>query len=323
MMVLNKDPAGFNYNRVLGADANFRFFRNLNVNGLVAKSFTPGAGVGSSGSDLLRRGGFSYRGNVLDTRVAYTLTGSRFNNELGFIPRTGVGRTDGYFGLHLRSSRYPAWLREFFPHYLITNMTRADGGAFDSRYADYHIPITLQNGTFIEGGVNANTEILNEAFTINSRRQITIAPGQYDYNEYFILWRGDQSATLSFSGRAGSGDFYDGRKQSYQFGPTVRLSSRLNTTVTWSRNIIALQSGEYTTDLLSSRMNYSFSTRMFVNALLQYNTDADQWTSNIRFNVIHRPLSDFFVVYNDRRDRVSGELVDRAVIAKVTYMMAF
>jgi hypothetical protein len=62
---------------------------------------------------------------------------------------------------------------------------------------------------------------------------------------------------------------------------------------------------------------------MFVNALLQYNTDADQWTSNIRFNVIHRPLSDFFVVYNDRRDRVSGLLIDRAVIAKVTYTMAF
>ena len=284
---------------------------------------TPEAVVGSAGSDVMTRGGFAYRGTILDTRAAHTRTGSRFNDELGFIPRTGIGRTDVWFGLHLRSARYPKWLREFFPHYQIVNITREDGGAFDSRYVDYHIPITLQNGTFIEGGMNANTEVLTEEFPINSRRGVTIAPGRYDYNEYFLLWRGDQSAALSFNGRVGTGDFYDGTKQSYQFGPTVRLSSRLNSTVTWSRNVIALRSGEYTTDLISSRINYSFSTRMFLNALLQYNTDANQWTSNVRFNIIHRPLSDVFLVYNDRRDRTSGALVDRAVIAKMTYMLAF
>jgi hypothetical protein len=323
VMVLNKDLSGSRYNRVLGADANFRFFRNLNVNGLVAKSFSPQTVVGSTGSDLLQRGGFSYRGNVVDTRAAYTLTGSRFNDELGFIPRTGIGRADVWAGLHLRSSRYPRWLREFFPHYQLVNITRADGGAFDSRYVDYHIPITLQNGTFIEGGVNATTEVLTQVFDINARRGVTIAPGRYDDNESFILWRGDRSAAVSFSGRYGVGDFYDGYKHSYQFGPTFRLSSQLNTSLSWSRNVIALKTGSYTTDLLTGRVNYSFSTRMFINALLQYNTDAQQWSSNVRFNIIHRPLSDFFLVYNDRRDTVAGSLADRALIAKVTYLMAF
>jgi hypothetical protein len=260
---------------------------------------------------------------VLDTRAAYTVTGSRFNDELGFIPRTGVARADGYAGLHLRSSRYPAWLREFFPHYLITTMTKADGGGFDSRYADYHIPITLQNGTFIEGGMNSNTEVLTQLFTINSRRQVTIDPGRYNFDEYFITWRGDPSAVVSFGGRYALGAFYDGYKHSYLLGPTVRLSSRVNTGVSWSRNVIALRTGAFTTDLITGRVNYSFSTRMFVNALLQYNTDAGQWSSNVRFNIIHRPLSDFFLVYNDRRDTVSGALADRALIAKVTYLMAF
>ena len=203
------------------------------------------------------------------------------------------------------------------------NITRAGSGAFDSRYVDYHVPVTLQDGTFIETGVNASTEVLTQVFPINSRRGIAIEPGRYDYNEYFVLWRGDQSATVWFSGRAAVGNFYDGKKQSYQFGPTIRLSSRLNTNVSWSRNVISLRAGEYTTDLISTRINYSFSTRVFLNALLQYNTDANQWTSNVRFNIIHRPLSDFFLVYNDRRDQTSGALVDRAVIAKMTYLMAF
>ncbi len=62
---------------------------------------------------------------------------------------------------------------------------------------------------------------------------------------------------------------------------------------------------------------------MFLNALAQYNTDARQWSSNVRLNVIHRPLSDFFLVYNERRDSRTMDLVDRAVIAKLTYLVAF
>jgi hypothetical protein len=61
---------------------------------------------------------------------------------------------------------------------------------------------------------------------------------------------------------------------------------------------------------------------MFLNALVQYNNDSRQWSSNVRFNIIHRPLSDFFVAYNERRNSVSGDLVDRALIAKVTYMIS-
>ena len=70
-------------------------------------------------------------------------------------------------------------------------------------------------------------------------------------------------------------------------------------------------------------MNYSLNTRFFLNALVQYNTDTRLWSSNVRFNVIHRPLSDFFLVYNDRRMDHAGELVDRAVIAKLTWLLAF
>ena len=65
------------------------------------------------------------------------------------------------------------------------------------------------------------------------------------------------------------------------------------------------------------------SPRLFVNALVQYNTDTHQWSTNARFNVIHRPLSDFFFVYNERRLDTSGDLVDRSIIAKLTWLMAF
>jgi hypothetical protein len=62
---------------------------------------------------------------------------------------------------------------------------------------------------------------------------------------------------------------------------------------------------------------------VFFNALVQYNTDTQQWSSNLRFNVIDRPLSDLFLVYNERRLDTTGDLVDCALIAKLTYLLAF
>jgi hypothetical protein len=99
ILVLNKDESGPGYNRLAGADANFRFFQNFNVNGLVARTMSPAPASAGGGRELLARGGFSYRGEVLETRAAYTMTGARFNDELGFIPRTGVGRTAAKSGI--------------------------------------------------------------------------------------------------------------------------------------------------------------------------------------------------------------------------------
>jgi hypothetical protein len=84
-----------------------------------------------------------------------------------------------------------------------------------------------------------------------------------------------------------------------------------------------MPTGGFVSKLLTTRVNYNFNTKMFVNALVQYNSDNRQWTSNLRFNIIHRPLSDFFLVYNERRDERTGDMLSRAVIAKMTYLVAF
>jgi hypothetical protein len=97
------------------------------------------------------------------------------------------------------------------------------------------------------------------------------------------------------------------------------VNERLGLSGSMSLNDIDLPSGAFATNLVTGRVNYSFSTQMFLNALLQYNTDARQWSSNVRFNFIHRPLSDFYLVYNEQRDSRTADLISRAVIAKLTY----
>ena len=61
---------------------------------------------------------------------------------------------------------------------------------------------------------------------------------------------------------------------------------------------------------------------MFLNALIQYNSSLDEISSNIRFNFIYKPLSDIFLVYNERR-ATDGEVIERALITKLTYVFDF
>jgi hypothetical protein len=108
-MFLNKDPKGGDYNRGFGADANFRFFRDLTVNVAGAKSATPQQRVPGSGDDWYSKSAFGYRGNVIETRAMYQTIGARFNDEMGFVPRIGVDNFEGYFGTHLRVKKFSGW----------------------------------------------------------------------------------------------------------------------------------------------------------------------------------------------------------------------
>jgi hypothetical protein len=77
---------------------------------------------------------------------------------------------------------------------------------------------------------------------------------------------------------------------------------------------------------VTSRVGYAFNTRTFLDTLIQYNTDLKQLSANVRFDVIHRPLSDLFIVYNDQRlteQQLTPVNTGRGLIVKYTHMLAF
>ena len=322
-IVLNKEMGGPHFNRVAGVDANFRFGQYLTSGGYLTKTFSPEEAVPSSGNE------FASRANILfdhrRTRIGATVTaiGQRFNDELGFVPRRGIINYEAQANYRFRPVALAKWIREIQPHWNVDMFKSQADGSLESRYQDFHFPLNFQDGTFFEAGVNPNVEVIRTSFPINSSRGIRVNPGRYEFNEYFILVNSNQAAPFAMGARYSNGEFYDGYRRSYSLGPSFRLNENLNTAVGMQIQDVELSTGNYVTTLVTGRVNYNFNTKMFVNALLQYNTDSHQWSSNLRFNIIHRPLSDFFLVYNERRDERSGDLMDRAVVAKMTYLMAF
>ena len=323
VVLLSKDASGSAFNHVAGADMNFRFGQ-LALGGYAAVTAAPSATVPGTGEHFTARANFNYQTRQWIWRGAYEVIGRRFRDELGFVPRIGVNHSATYARLNVR----PKWasrlgIREIGPHFHFDEFDRRDGAGTESRYFDWHVVLMANDSGFFETGVNRNREGNVTPFTLNSARGVKVQPGTYDFNEYFALYRSNNSARFSYETRVSVGDLYDGRRNAYAFAPTIRVNEHVNGSVSLQFNDIHLPTAAYVSTLVATRLNYSLNTRVFFNALVQYNTDTRQWTSNLRFNVIHRPLSDIFLVYNERRLDTTGDLVDRSVIAKMTYLLAF
>jgi len=101
--------------------------------------------------------------------------------------------------------------------------------------------------------------------------------------------------------------------------PTYHLTMNL----TYDRNRVDLPNGAFTTNLIGAKFIYGFTPRAFVNAFIQYNADTHLVSSNLRFDLIHHPLSDLYIVYNDTRDTITDQIRERAFIVKLTNLFNF
>ena len=119
------------------------------------------------------------------------------------------------------------------------------------------------------------------------------------------------------------GGFFGGSR--IQLSPEVRfrIGERFNVDGEWTRNDISLPGGDFVTNLIGSRVNYSFTPSMFVQSLIQYNDRANLWSSNVRFGWYQKGSAGIFVVYNDTQGLSDSELVraDRSIVVKVSRLM--
>ena len=309
------------YNRVYGADANFRFHRALSINSFITKSETPGV----SGGELAGKGSITWNANFLHTQYSLLSVGDNFRDDVGFIKRTGIRKHFADFGIRPRPERLRKYgIRELHPH------TRYNIYTDQSNVKLTHtnhvaMAVFFENGANVEFAVNPRFERIAAPF--NVRRDQAFAAGTYGWTEYNLLIETNHSRMASASLDLTTGGFWTGTQRSTKLGIVVRPSYHLSFDTALQRNDIDLPfpMHAFVTNLVTSRVGYAFNTRTFLDTLLQYNTDLRQFSANVRFDLIHRPLSDLFVVYNEQRltDEPTPVNPGRGLIVKYTHLLAF
>jgi len=159
-------------------------------------------------------------------------------------------------------------------------------------------------------------------------------------NQWLFRYGGDASRRMSVFLFADFGDFFDGDFYNINANLLARLSKHFRSTLGVTRAEIdlpsrpddpgtpafdRLPSSEFRFTLAQARLGVTLTTRVTFDALLQYNTAVDDFSSNLRFNYKYRPGSDIYVVYNERRDTegMPADAADRSFTVKWAYLMAF
>ena len=298
-----------------GFDGNFTFFEYLDISSSILKTESSEL----AGDDTAGQFEIDWDDNLWKMRGSFLSIDDNFNPEVGFVPRSGMRRWSGEFGYSpWPGERIPA-IRAFQPSIQSNYITNQEGG-LETRATRAQFRVQFQDGSNFTVAEEGKFERLIEPFEIREGQEIEV--GDYAFNEFSISYSSDRSKAISGNARVSSGGFFDGDRDAYSLGVRLQPNYRLRMEGSWSHNDIMLPTGDFSTELLRSRVFYSFNTRMFLNTLIQYNSAVQEIVTNIRFNFIYKPLSDFFLVYNERRSS-TGEVLDRALIAKITYLFDF
>jgi hypothetical protein len=183
----------------------------------------------------------------------------------------------------------------------------------------------FENGAVLELSYNPAFNLLSSPLTLSPDAD-PLPAGPYGWNEFGILANTDLSRPLSLQSRWTFGELYNGTQKSVSATVMWRPNFRVRVAggVQRTDGDLDLVRGKFTNAVYTLRANYSFTPTMFVDALSQYDPTTEQLNANVRFNLIHHPLSDLFIVYNDQRFLTAdAPTVGRSIAVKLTQMLSF
>ncbi len=321
-MFVNREGTGRGladaYNRTFGTDANLRLAGGrMLLNSYMAVTDEPDAN-GDRTTGALE---FAWRDPLWAASVLVKTVGDDFNPGVGFVARRGVRQ--GFVTLGAHPQPAIPHVRELNP-YVDVNLFSDLGWTLESREITPGLGVAFLDSGMLTMEYSASYERFADATPIAG---VSVPAGEYDFGAFTASYRSNLGRKLGGNLAVTRGGFFDGQRSSVSGGVTVRPSAHLFVEGSAQRNRLTLAGRTFDANLFAGRLRYAHDTRTFLSAFVQYNEASDRLQTNVRFNLIHAPLSDVFLVYSELRDRSpepgQAGVIDRAVTLKVTKLIAF
>jgi hypothetical protein len=322
VMFLNRQETGVgaspaDYNRSFGVDGNFNLFQNLVVSTYLARTDEP-----SPMGDDQRIGMFqaAWRDALFDVSVLAKHVGDGFNPRMGFVDRRAVRRVFTTVGAHPQIQKGP--LLRINPYLDYDAYSDLDGN-LESRWISGGMNLVFYDGGMLTFELSDRFEGVFEPTSIAG---IQVAEGEYDFREVTARYVASGSHVLSGILSVSHGGFYDGERTSVGASAVFRPNAHLRLDLGVQHNDLEMAGESFTADLFSAQIRYARDVRTFFMAFIQYNEATEELVTNARFNLIHAPLSDVFLVLTERRSlahEVAQPVLERGVTLKVTRLLAF
>ncbi len=315
--------AGDGSNQAYGADATFSFYDNVSLLAYVAKTQTPGL----DGEDTSYQGRFNYGGDRYGFQAEHLVVEDNFVPEVGFVRRDNFRRTYASWRFSPRPRAIEA-IRQFRFEGSFDYILTADTRQVETRQSQLGFSTEFENSDRVGVSVADNYELLLQPFTPGPG--VTLPVGGYSFRDVEATYALGAQHRFNGTFTVRVGEYFSGDIRSVGFSRgRVALTQQFSVEPSLSFNWIDTPQGSFRTDLVVSRVNYTFTPRMFVSALIQYNSSSDAITSNLRLRWEYSPGSELFVVYSEDRDTDPllpdrfSELRNRGFVVKVNRLFRF
>jgi len=311
------------FNRTWGADAAIGIGRYINWQSFYATTNTPGL----TASDHALASTAKYDDSHHQLILTYKETGKNFNPEVGYLQRANYRRPT----LAYRRTFYPhnSRIRSIYPHFQLNRWYTLGSNSLESAFDHLDYTMNWQNGAVLSMPYNRYFERLDKPFQVFPG--IKILPGRYPYSQFSPLYTSNQSARFFGSAQVIVGSFYNGTQRAVNLAGSIRKGEKFLWSGTYGRNIIELPVGNFTTDLVGFRFNWSFTPKSYLQTFTQYNSITHQIGTNIRFALLSTSSNGLYVVYNT--NAIAADYTDphgfdrttlsRALLIKYSYRFNF
>jgi hypothetical protein len=321
-MTRNSIGEDSNYNRVYGLDSFIRFPGDFDWSTYYLSSQT--GRIKQEGQNAWRSS-INREGNFHHIKFGLMELGEGFQNDLGFLKRTGIRKYFIDWGIRPRPEPLrKIGIREVHPH-ITWNYYNDIAGGIRAKRLHSGVTLFLESGGSIQLASDKSTEVIDLPFRIDGRIE-SIPEGRHDWTTWVLSGSTNSSRPVSLNYRGTLGGLWSGTQRSISGGITLRPSYKFRTSISVNRTSAKLNQPDasFLKTFWTSRTNYSFHKNMFIDTLLQWDPSRRLLNSNVRFNLIHRPLSDLFVVWNEQRfETGEGIIPGRSFTMKVNRMIAF
>lgn len=287
-------PGEDHFNRTFSIDGKLGIGNKAQISGFVAKTSTNGIKGDDHSFKLL----YTYEWNKVNVVAGYSELGSGFNPEMGFLFRNSFRKPEATVLYHWRMNG-KFGLLELRPHITYRSFWNYDNKKLETSFLHFDNHWEWENGLEVHTGVNLTTEGVFKPFEISSG--VVVPPGTYNHEEVQLVVMSNTSNKISVNIRTYIGGFFGGNRFSTTSAFNVRLGDNFTSEWGYNVNIVKLPYGDFNTNIFRSRISYSFTPRMYLQSLVQFNDVVDKWSMNIRLGWLQQSNTGLFLVFNENR----------------------
>lgn len=238
-----------------------------------------------------------------------------FNPALGFVNRAGVNQIEGQFRYrHRLENNYWQWLRGRFQYFRSERI----GGDLQSENVTLNVMEGFsKENDFFTFFVSRQTEGLTDEFTLPG--ELLVPNGVYKSNRYGVFMETGEQRTWSGELEVVDGDFFGGTRLFIGSELEWKPSKHFLASVSYQKNDVKLPTGEFTSRLVSGRVNVAVNSKWAWLNLVQGDNVSNTVSVNSRIRYQPRADREFFLVFNQTRDTESDDTLDSSVILKAAF----